>query len=605
MTAFGKFLLVNLSKQSVKEFNVRREDVLCFLGGSGLAAKLYWDLVPDKEIDPFSPENPLIFSTGPLTGTAAPCSGRHAVCSKSPQTGIWGESTSGGFFGAELRRSGIDGLIIVGKADRLTYLSIVDGEVEFCNGEHLRGMGFYQTQQVIRSDLGEKRARVCAIGLAGENLVKFSAILNDHGRAAGRTGLGAVMGSKNLKAIAVKGSKRVEQSEEFVEHAKKALEEVRESFMADMLKELGTAGYVEMALELGDLPAKYYQLGSFRGGERISGIAMLEHNFLGRESCFGCPIGCGRRVRVESLGGVETQGPEYETIGVFGPLCMNDDLETIYAANYLCNDYGLDTISCGAVVAYLMYLSERGVLEERVEWGDSEKILELIRRIAKRESAFDYLIGEGIAALEQKYGVEAAHYKGLDVPMHDPRAFVGMALVYATSPRGACHMAGDCYQVDLGMAIPEFGIEPSDRFEEEGKAKVVARLQNYRALFDSMVLCKFASISVDSLVNLLSSALETPLTAEDLLRMGERIIDLKRVLNIEFGMDVDEEWRLKKPIAEEYPDKDSKVPNLSKMLEEYYAFRRWDRETGLPFKEKLEEESLGFVLGASGAGGGI
>jgi len=599
----GKILKVDLSAGKISEEKLNMNFAKIFLGGSGLACRILYDMI-NRDTNPLGPENPLIFMTGPLTGTPAPSCGRYVVCAKSPLTGIWGESNSGGKFGPMLKFSGFDGIIITGRSEKPVYLSIIDGNVELKSAEHLMGKTTFETQKIIAEEIGEKRVSVACIGPAGENLVKYAAIMNDGGRAAGRTGMGAVMGSKNLKAVAVFGSEKVPlvDEEKFREVAREAHTFVKESFNAEMFRQLGTGGYVDLAQELGDMPNKYFTLGVFEDASKISGSTMAETILVRNSACYGCPIGCGRIVKIEEgkYGLPETDGPEYETLCAFGSLILNDNLEGLTYANYLCNIYGIDTISCGSTIAFAIYLYEQGKITEndtggiKLKWGDIDTVIQLIEMIAYGKG-FGNVLAEGVRKLGEKYDVMdyAAEVKGLEIPFHDPRAFFGMAICYATAPRGACHLNGDVYMVDLGQEVPELGIVSGDRFEEENKVGVAIKSQNWRTVYNSMIMCQFCNLPAEIIAKLLTYSSGQEYTVKDLDLLGERIFNLKRILNNKLGVSRKDDYLPKivlTPLNE--GGTEGRVPNINKMLQKYYEVRNWDHETGKPKKEKLEQLGL-------------
>lgn len=607
MGYMGKILKVNLSASKISEEPLNMSFAKMFLGGSGLACRILYDMI-DENTGPLGPDNPLIFMTGPLTGTLAPSCGRYVVCAKSPLTGIWGESNSGGKFGPMLKFSGYDGIVIIGRSEKPVYLSIINGSAELRSAEHLMGKTTFETQEIIAEEVGEKRVGIACIGLAGENLVKYAAIMNDGGRAAGRTGMGAVMGSKNLKAVAVFGSEKVPlvDEEKFREVAKEAHTIVKESFNTQLFRQLGTGGYVDMAQELGDMPNKYFTLGIFEDANKISGSTMTETILVRNSACYGCPIGCGRIVKIEEgkYKLSETDGPEYETLCAFGSLILNDNLEGLAYANYLCNIYGIDTISCGSTIAFTIYLYEQGKITEndtggiKLKWGDIDTVIQLIEMIAYRKG-FGNVLAEGVRKLGKKYGAldYAAEVKGLEIPFHDPRAFFGMAICYATSPRGACHLNGDVYMVDLGQEVSELGIVSGDRFEEENKVEVAVKSQNWRTVYNSMIMCQFCNLPAEIIAKLLTYSTGQEYTIKDLDLLGERIFNLKRILNNKLGVTRKDDYLPKivlTPLNE--GGTEGRVPNIDKMLRKYYEIRKWDHKTGKPTKEKLKQIGLQNLL---------
>ncbi len=598
----GKILVVDLNSGQWNTEPLKEEYASRFLGGGGLACRYLYDLV-SPSTDPLGPENPLFFITGPLVGTRAPSCGRYTVCFLSPLTRIWGESNAGGFFGPELRFAGFDGILIQGRAPEPVYLWIYDGKVEIRSASHLWGLDTYRVQEAIREELREPRARIACIGPAGENLVKLAAVINDNARAAARGGPGAVMGSKNLKAIAVRGSGSVPLHNEsaFNEVAREARDWVKEDFTAQLFHTGGTAFWMDLGHEFGDVPIKYFTKGYFEGARNLSGATMAETILVKTSACYGCPIACGRVIEVKE-GPYKlpvTEGPEYETLCSLGTLLMVDNLAAVSYANYLCNSFGLDTISTGVTIAFAHYLFEKGVVSEKevgfaLRWGEPEGVIKLIELMARKEG-FGSVLAEGVRAMGERYGLpeEAAHVKGLEIPMHEPRAFFGSGLAYATSPRGACHMQGDPYGVDSGAAIPEIGIIPGDRFATEGKAWMVARIQDWRALYNSMIMCQFCSPGPERIARMLREATGWDIGIDDLLRIGRDIFDLKRAFNVKMGVTRKDD-KLPSLLLRPLPDGGAQgaVPDMDKLLADYYAERKWTEEGALT-PERMRE--LGLV----------
>jgi aldehyde:ferredoxin oxidoreductase len=602
----GKILRVDLSAARLWDEPLDDQVARAYVGGSGLAARYIYDMV-DGDTDPLGADNPLVFMAGPLVGTMMPSAGRCSVSALSPLTRIWGESNTGGFFGPELRFAGYDGVIITGCADKPVWLSVVEGEAQLHDAADLWRSDSYEAQERVRRALGDPKARVACIGLAGENQVPMAAIMNDHGRAAGRTGMGAVMGAKNLKAIGVRGSAQVPLAdpEGFKEVVREIAKGLDEDMAAMAIRLAGTAGYVDMALMFGDMPTRYYQQGEWEAGSNLSGVLMADQYLNKGTACYRCPIACGRETRAPTYGLDEADGPEYETLGAFGTLAMVDDLEAVIYAGHLCNVYGVDSISTGCTIALACEMFERGILSPtdtgglQIRYGDAQMAHRLIEMIARREG-FGDLLAEGSAALAERFGVPelAVTVNRLEVPMHDPRAFVGLAVTYALSPRGACHMQGDMYGVDTGQGPPsELGVIPGDRFDmTEEKGRVSARQQAWRNLYNAMILCQFQNPGVDKVVAALNGVTGWDLEADDLMALGKRIVTLKRVLNLRRGVTrVDD--GLPKLLLKPLEDGGTEgiVPDLAVLLSGAYAEYGWEPETGIPTQETLEELGLGFV----------
>ncbi|MHA1683040.1 MAG: aldehyde ferredoxin oxidoreductase family protein [Promethearchaeota archaeon] len=605
MSIHGKLLKVNLESGEISTINLDRTLYEDFIGGAGLAARILYPML-DASVDPLSPSNPLLFMAGTLAGTKAPNCGRHVVCARSPLTGIWGESNSGGYWGAELKQAGWDGILVVGKAENPVFISINDSSVAIKDASSIWGKNVRDTESAVKEEIGEQKARISSIGPAGEHMVKFAAIINDEGRAAGRTGMGAVMGSKNLKAIAVKGTGKVgiADPEKFNGIRKQLLEEIGNNFTNTMFKELGTSGYLDMAALTGDLSFKYFTKGSWDGAYDISGSSMSEKILKKNRYCKQCTIGCGRIVEVE--GGEyktpgEVDGPEYETIGSFGAGLLCNDLNAIAHANFLCNEYGLDTISCGVVIAFIYHLHDEGKISaEQLDgieprWGDINPAIELIKRIAFKEGIGETL-AEGLVGAGRILGVdpgELAVVNGLEVPFHDPRAYFGSALEYATSHRGACHQTAQYYLTSMGAPFEDAGIFCIDRFENEGVGECVSLLQDLRAVYQSLSMCNFVvPSSVDLIAGLFSSATGFDASKASIMKAGERIMVLRRLLNLKLDYDTAGEKLpsiLMKPLD---GGTEGKVPDLERQLKDYYSHRNWDRESGKPIKGKIKELGL-------------
>jgi aldehyde:ferredoxin oxidoreductase len=609
----GKLLVVDLSKGELKDEPLDPAKAHDFVGGAGYAARYLYDEL-GSETDPLGPENTLMFMTGPLVGTRAPSCGRHAVCALSPLTGIWGESNSGGFWGAELRFSGYDGIVVRGRSEKPVWLSVIEGQAPAIHdATSLWGSDTYQTQQQIRDELGDQKVRISCIGQAGENVVLYAAIMNDHGRAAGRTGMGAVMGSKNLKAIAVRGNQRIPlaDKEAFGRVAEQAIKIVGEDISSQLYREMGTAMGVDMSIMWGALPNRYWTQHTFGEATDLSGVAMQETILTRALPCYGCRVACGREVTLKGTSyGVDlVDGPEYETVAMLGSMLLVDDLPAVAYAGHLCNQFGLDTISAGSAISLAYLLYERGFLSAAdtgglpLRWGDADAAHTLLEMIALRRG-FGDLLAEGAKRLASRYGADdlAVHVNGLELPAWDPRAFSGMALVYATSPRGGCHMQGDMYMIDAGLTMSEVGIIPSGRFRSRGKAKVVANLQDWRTLYNSAIMCVFVNPTAPVLAKLLSTATGWP---DDLLwwqRTGERIFVLKRAFNNQLGIQRGHD-RIPERLLIPMPNGSmGRTPRMDILLEEYYRRRDWNWENGKPSRDKLL--SLGLPQVAEDLWGG-
>jgi len=596
----GRFLKVDLSAGQTQDMPLAENDLKKFIGGASLAAKLIYDHV-QSGMDPLAPESPLVFATGPFTATSIPMVSRYAVCGISPQTGYWGEATSGGVFPFRLKGAGYDGLFITGRADKPCCLVIDPESAEIRDASHLWGKDIYETQDVLKNELEDKGFSIACIGVAGEKLLTYAGIMNDAGRAAGRCGLGALMGSKNLKAIAVKGNLRPDAADgqKMNELAKGAAAAVRDNMLSVAFREYGTMMYMDMGMILGDAPGKYFTKNVYQV-EAVTGQALRQAYTVENYACLGCPVGCGREIKDFKPDLDKVDGPEYETAVAFGPLCMNFDLESIIEANHLCNAHGLDTISAGVSIAYAMYLAEQGVLTKDkagldIKWGDGQVMLKLLNMIINQEG-IGRVLARGTLKMAEEFGRdpdEAAQVKGLEMPMHEGRAFHGLAVSYATGPRGACHLKGDYYNIDLGAGIAEYGIMASERMVSAGKGGYAAKFQSFKDLFDALTLCKFAPYSPTQISQILSAITGWEYTPDDLLAAGDRSVNIKRAISNKLGLTRDGDKLPKvclEPLTEGITAGQS--PDMDLMLKDYYTSRSWDWNTGKPTKEKLNELGL-------------
>ena len=584
----GKILEIDLTAQATSIIPLDSKIANQFVGGSGYASRLLYDLM-DARVDPLGPDNMLLYMTGPLTGTLAPSTGRLVVCGKSPLTGFWGESHVGGHFGVKLKFSGFDGVLIRGQAKEPVYLHIKDADTEIHSASDMWGMKTDETQERLRKKLG--RIRTACIGPAGEKLVRFAGIVTDE-RLAARCGLGAVMGSKNLKAIAVEGNQRVELAdrEGFVALARESSKILGDAM--HHLRDMGTSLYVDVGIMFNDMPIKYFQETEFEA-DGLTAATMKEF-LTGRTACYSCPIGCGRVVSLPEFGMGRVAGPEFQTIASFGTGLLISDLRKVSLMNYLCNQHGMDTISCGSTISFATYLCDLGKLDWGLEWNNPERVVELIHAIANR-SGVGAELAEGSMSFAQKHNVPelALQVKGMEIPNHDPRAFAGMATVYAVASRGATHLEGDMYSIDMGVDVREVGIYSGDRLENEGKGETAARAQDFRAFFDSLILCHFAIVSPQTMIELLNKATGGSYSIEDILKIGARAVTLKRLFNLKCGLTGADD-NLPEPLLHPLPDHatDDFAPDIELQLNDYYDYRGWNRVTGVPSAEALKRLDL-------------
>lgn len=618
----GKILRVNLSNEKISVEEIPLEVLRKYLGGAGVAAKILYEELP-AGVDPLSPENKLVFGTGPLTGTLAPGSGFAILCFKSPLTGIWADSKAGGEWGPALRRAGYDFLIIEGKAKKPSYVVINDDEVEIKSAERLKGKTTSEKTKLIKKELNDNKFVVAAIGPAGENLVRFANVMVEGRRAFGRCGGGAVMGSKNLLAVAVKGTGQIPiaKPEEFRKLCKELNQKILSITGPKGMSEHGTTGDIVLNDELGDIPTKNWRSNSWGKGKEI-----YEHfynkNLVGASPCYpGCVLRCGRLAKVDS-GKWKTpvhEGNEYESICAFTFFVLNEDVDAAVHADYLCNEYGLDTISTGAVIAFAMECYEAGILSKEdadgldLSWGNADAMIELIKKITYRDGIGN-ILAKGVRRASQIIGKGsekfAIHVKGLEGPAHDPRSGKALAVMYGVSNRGMCHihplegMAYDSLKKDFGL-IPYGLPDPKtvDRWAEEGKGKAAKLLQDWGTVPDVAGFCKFFiynGVTPDDVANLLSALTGWEISGEEVLKIGERVFTLQRMFNVREGIrkehDMLPERVLRLPEFGKYSTvKECEIRDYEGMLKECYEARGWD-ENGIPKPDKLKELGLEWVL---------
>lgn len=588
----GKVLEIDLNALASKTYPLDMEMARQFIGGRGLGARLLWDMV-GPDVDPLSPENVLIFTNGPLTGTGYQTSNRFSVTTKSPLTGTVLDANSGGFWGMQFKKAGYDVLVVRGKSDKPVWIEIKNDLVAFHDACELWGMRvFALTEKLGQSN--NKRNVLC-IGPAGENLSRIASIMNDRERALARGGPGAVMGSKNLKAIVVEGKDRptIEDPERF----KFLLYETRKLLAASpltsqALPEFGTVVLMNIINNVGALATRNHQQTQFEGAEAISGEELTEKYLVKNASCWACPIGC---TRISKTGKVEDEGPEFESTWALGAQCGIDDLSAIIEANALCNDLGLDTISVGSTIACAMELSERGYMDSDLRFGRAEQLAPTIEAIACR-----YDIGaeltDGSLRLATKYGHPELSMtaKGMEMPAYDPRGLQGQGLLYATSNRGGCHMRGNMIGLEV-LGLPKL----IDRFQVQGKSSFVILNQNSSAAIDSLVLCKFTNMGVadEYFARVLSAVTGIQYATGDMIKAGERVWNLERLYNNREGFTAKDDTLPPRLLTEAPGDGPSKgwVSHLAPMLTEYYRTRGWD-QNGVPTHQKLTELGLASLL---------
>lgn len=585
----GRILRVNLSNSQINIETPEPDLYEKYIGGRGMGCRILWEEV-GPEVNPLEPENKLIFMTGPLTGTNVPTAGRFTLTSKSPLTGTVFDSNSGGIWGARLKKAGFDGLIVEGKADRPVYLQINETGVKINDAAGIWGLNVPDATRAITGQTGQGYSVAC-IGPAGENLVRIACIMNDNTRALGRGGLGAVMGAKLLKGIAVKGSLKVPVAD--AEKLDFVLYETNKWLKANPitaqgLPEYGTAVLVNLFNECGIFPAYNFRESCYPAAESISGEAIAERLLVKKKGCYGCPIKCARVTRTSKEQG---EGPEYESLWALGPECGIGDLEVIAEANYLCNRLGLDTISTGVTIGCAMEMADNNLADAGVRFGNSEGLLALIEDIAFRRGIGGDL-AEGSGAFAAKYGGEefAMQVKGLELPAYDPRGVQGMGLGFATSNRGGCHLRAYMVGPEV-LGVPKM----VDRFATQGKAGLAIFYQNINAATDALIICRFACLAVSEeyFARLLAAVTGLNYQPQDLHMTGERIWNLERLYNLREGFSHTDDTLPGRLLNEPVKNGPSRghVVRLGPMLDDYYRFRGWD-QTGVPRREKLFELGL-------------
>ena len=593
----NKVLRVDLSTSIISDEPLNPKIARDFIGGAGYACRILYSMI-DAKTDPLGRDNPLFILTGPFTGTMVPTGSKTSFCAKSPLTRLWGHSTVGGHFGADLKFAGYDGILFTGKATEHSYLFVSNDAAELRDANHLWGKDTQIVWNELKEETGLRNPGVARIGIAGENLVKYAGVIVDHYRAAGRTGMGAVIGSKNLKAIVVNGKDRkipVADSEGLIEYAKALNEDKKDDPTFKMYSDLGTAGYVDMAsMMYGSLPAGYYTVSDF-DSYNLSGTSVRETYLVGKSACFRCPIGCGRKVEIKDgkYATEEFAGPELEVTGTLGTLILNNQLDSLVYCSKTLDLLGMDFISAGNVVAFAYYLFIEGKISKtdldgiEPQWGEVDSALALLDKIAKREGIGD-LMAEGTLAFGKKFGFAnlAAQVNGLELPMHDARGFSGMAIGYATSPRGACHMTADMYNVQMGQTNELLGIESFDRFANE--ADIAAKQQDFRCVTNSAGVCNFYPFLAEELVELFKMVNGWDYSVNELAATGERIFTLLRLFNLKMGYNTSNEKLPDIALQPLEGPTEGHVPDVEEQLKTWYKYRGWNRKTGRPPANKLK-----------------
>ena len=593
----GKILYVDLSSGEVTKHELEDEFARKYIGGNGFGARLLYDNTKPG-IDALGAENCLILAPGSFCGSPVPEASKTGFYAKSPLTGAFGESMFGGAIGPELKFAGYDALLIKGRASKWSYLWVNDDNVEIKDAASMVGQTTLEVADEIRKDLNEREAIVASIGPAGENLVYFAPVMNDEHRAGGRGGLGAIMGSKKLKAVVVSGTQKPQAAnpERLKEVGKKLLEKIKTNpVTGDSLPKLGTSVLVKVINGAGILPYKNWQTGVNPEAEKISGEILAEKYLIRRRPCWGCPIGCGRVTRVErgAFQVLYSEGPEYESIWALGSCTGVSDLEAIIKANHYCDELGLDPISMGSTIACAMELVEKGCIPEEtlqgldLRFGNAAALVEAVWRTAYKVGFGKYL-ALGSKRLAEIFGRPelSMSVKGLEMPAYDPRGAKGIGLEYATSNRGGCHVTGYTISPEI-LGIPE----KIDPLTPKGKAKWVKTFQDLTCVVNSAVNCLFTTFAIgaEDYAAFLSAIMGIDYTADDIMKIGERIYNLERVLVNKLGFDGKDDTLPPRLLKEQMPEGPAKghVVELEEMKKEYYELRGW--VDGKPASEKLKE----------------
>lgn len=615
----GTILRVNLTTGTISTEDLNPQWARQTLGGAGLATRYLFELTAPG-IDPLGPENVLIFMTGALTGTPSASASRYSVVAKSPQTGFWGQSNSGGFFGPALKWSGFDGVIFEGVSPEPVYLLITDGGAELRKASHLWGLTVPECDDRLQAEAGHAVTVAC-IGPAGEKQVRYAAIMNNKDRAAGRTGMGAVMGSKRLKAIACSGHRHIplHDAEAFKRVIHRQREFMDESILKIGFDTFGTNMIADMVNIRGGYPVLNWQYGTFEEIENVNAQAMTDQVLVEGVSCFACPVACGRstEIRHGKWQGAHGEGPEYETTNTLGAMCGVDDLNAITMANYRCNEYGLDTISAGASIAFAMECYQRGILTAdqtgglTLGFGDADLVVQLVEMIGRREGIGD-LLAEGTRRMAERLGGSSEHFamqvKGLELPAYDPRAAKITGLGYVTANRGGDHMNG-YIQGPTFIDIPFLIVDESsirDPFiANPQEARVLIEMENALNVLDALGGCKFMGVllSANEIVDLVQAATGWDFDLEEFRTCGDRLQTMARAYCAREGLRREQDTLPGRLMHDPLPDGPAQGmvldrTSLEKMKDAYYELRGWDVATGVPTPVKLRELDLDYLIRA-------
>ncbi len=613
----GKILRINLADGTVHVSPTEKRLVKEFVGGRGFNSKRVFQEIP-KKIVPLSPENKLMFATGPLVGTAFPLGARFNVSAKSPLTGILGDSNAGGHFAAEMKFAGYDQIIIEGRSKSPCYVFVIDDEISISSASHLIGKDVYETAETLRKDIGDDRVRIAAIGPAAENLVLYAGIFADRMRPAARTGMGTVMGSKNLKAIAIRGTGTVDvyDSDGFWSIVEEVEAETYSHPQYWPRRQMGTTRILMLANKMGFLPTRHFTSGTFEGAERVSGERLAEEYNIKSRACFSCIVPCSRTfvIRKGQLAGFHGEGPEYEALGSFTARIGNADLDSALVAVDLANRMGLDVITTGECISWAMELYAKGALTKKdtggleLEWGNIKTVLELIRMIAYREG-FGDILADGVKKAAEKLRVGsdiAFHVKGLELIQADPRGLKGYGLGYAVASRGGDHLRSEPFlelSDDREKGTRMFGeAEATTRLGVRGKGKLVKYFEDWCAVIDSLEICKNLAGNMELLplkraAELMKAVTGINFTEQSLAEVGERIVNLERLYIMREGITRKDDRLPDRFVKESLSNGASKgsIFEMEPMLEEYYKEREWSKD-GVPSAELLRKLKLGCAF---------
>jgi len=578
---FNSLLRINLSNRTFAKENVADEVLRQHLGGKGLGTYLLLREIKPG-VDPLSSENKLMFTCGSATGTKMIGASRYGVYSKSPLTGIYAESYSGGWVAPQMKATGYDAFIFEGTSETPVYVEISDSKIVFHEATHLWGLDTFQAEDKILKEVGQPKAQAVVIGPAGENLVRFACIVNNHWRCAGRCGLGAIMGSKKLKAVVFHGKAKCQLADEKMldSYVKDLIKVGRENPAVKMYQKYGTPMQVAVMNKAGAFPTQYYARGHYEKWENLSADYLLREFEVKPKACYRCFLACSNLSKVKKgpYKGLLIEGPEYETIGALGGLCCLNNLEEVAYLNDICDRMGIDTITTGHMVSFAIEASKRGKIDINLNYGDVEGIANLIKDICKRKKDGN-LLAEGIKVASNELGLEdiAIHVKGLEPALMDPRVLKGMGLAYVVSTRGACHLRCTFYKLELSGEI--------DPDKIDGKVQSFVDLEDRCTIFDTLILCRFLRdlISWDDLRTIIEATMGLQLDISNLRRLANNITTSARIFNVREGItkndDVLPERFYREPLGED--KKIFRKEDLDKMLSEYYHLRGWN-ERGIP-----------------------